>query len=151
MVGKTLRGDGICEVEVTLEALGLSGETRGASRCVYSFLPYLPDLNLIKCRVVLIVRLFLYQQADLTKKGYEGTKQWADDGFFFQLIESIVNLVTGKEGYSNSSSLHRTIGEPLCLRRVRPPRSRCDEAIVRGSLRGEARSGGSYQPRRWVR
>ena len=51
------------------------GETRGASRRVYSFLPHSPGLILIKCKVVLTVRLFLYQQADLTKKGCEGTKQ----------------------------------------------------------------------------
>ena len=55
----------------------------------------------------MIVRVLLsINRPDLTKKGREGTKKWTNDGFLFQLVESTINLVTGKERYSNSNSFY---------------------------------------------
>ena len=50
--------------------------------------------------------LSLHQQAGLARKEYEKSKEWAEDGLLLQLIESTVNAVSGKEGYSNSNPFH---------------------------------------------
>ena len=55
----------------------------------------------------MIVQIFLsINRPDLAKKEYEKSKKWADDDFLLQLIESTINLVTGKEGYSDSNSFY---------------------------------------------
>ena len=39
-------------------------------------------------------------------KEYENLKKWAEDDLLFQLIESTINLVTGKEAYSDSNRFY---------------------------------------------
>jgi coatomer protein complex subunit epsilon len=43
---------------------------------------------------------------DLTKKEREKTKKWAEGDLPLQLIESTINLVTGKEANSDSNSFY---------------------------------------------
>ena len=43
---------------------------------------------------------------DLAKKQFDRSKRWAEDDLLLQLIESTIGLVTGKDGYSNSSSFY---------------------------------------------
>ena len=98
------------EVEEALKTPGLSGENeecRGVrvSPCQPDHLPHLHSL---KHRLALIIQIFLsINRPDLEKKEYEKLKKWAKVNLL-QLIESTINLVTGREGYSDSSSfLHR--------------------------------------------
>ena len=61
----------------------------------------------MKHRVALIVQIFLsINRPDLAKKEYEKSKKWAEDDLLLQLIESTINLVTGKEGYSDCNSFY---------------------------------------------
>ena len=67
----------------------------------------LPHLHPLKHRVALIVQIFLsINRPDLAKKEYERSKKWAEDDLLLQLIESTINLVAGKEGYSDSNSFY---------------------------------------------
>jgi len=78
------------EVEEALETLGLSGGNEESVEAV-----------------ALIVQIFLsISRPDLAKREYEKTKKWAEDDLPLQLIESTINLVTGKEGYSDSNSFY---------------------------------------------
>lgn len=78
------------EVEEALETLGLSGGNQESVEAV-----------------ALIVQIFLsINRPDLAKKEYEKCKKWAEDDLLLQLIESIINLVTGKEGYSDCNSFY---------------------------------------------
>lgn len=43
---------------------------------------------------------------DLAKKQFERSKRWAEDDLLLQLIESIIGLATGRDGYSNPSSFY---------------------------------------------
>ncbi|KAJ3542292.1 hypothetical protein NMY22_g3565 [Coprinellus aureogranulatus] len=57
--------------------------------------------------VAVIVQLYLsINRPDLAKKQFERSKRWAEDDLLLQLIESNIGLVTGKDGYSNSSSFY---------------------------------------------
>jgi coatomer protein complex subunit epsilon len=61
----------------------------------------------LKNRVALIVQIFLsINRPDLAKREYEKCKKWAEDDLLLQLIESTINLVTGKEGYSDCNSFY---------------------------------------------
>ncbi|KAF9006154.1 coatomer complex protein [Cyathus striatus] len=75
------------EVEEALETLGTETE----------------DLE----AVAVIVQIYLsINRPDLAKKQFERSKRWAEDDLLLQLIESNIGLVTGKDGYSNSSSFY---------------------------------------------
>jgi len=78
------------EVEEALETLGLNGGNEESVEAV-----------------ALIVQIFLsINRPDLAKREYEKSKKWAEDDLLLQLIESTINLVTGKEGYSDSNSFY---------------------------------------------
>lgn len=50
---------------------------------------------------------------DLAKKQFERSKRWAEDDILLQLIESNIGLVTGKDGYANTSSFYtEQLGNP---------------------------------------
>ena len=67
----------------------------------------LPHLQPLKHRVALTVQIFLsINRPDLARKEYEKSKKWAEDDLLLQLIESTINLVTGKEGYSDCNSFY---------------------------------------------
>ena len=54
--------------------------------------------SISKRRVALIIPIFLsITRPDLAKKGYERAKKWVEDDLLFQLIESSISLLTGKE------------------------------------------------------
>ena len=98
------------EVEEALETLGLNGGNQESVEA-YVFISvntgaYLTSI-LSKYRVALIVQIFLsINRPDLAKKEYEKCKKWAEDDLLLQLIESTLNLVTGKEGYSDCNSFY---------------------------------------------
>lgn len=85
-------------------------ETKKASRrTCFSILPKISTSpsSLRVHRVALIVQIFLsINRPDLAKKEYEKSKKWAEDDLLLQLIESTINLVTGKEGYSDCNSFY---------------------------------------------
>ncbi|KAF8347893.1 coatomer complex protein [Amanita rubescens] len=57
--------------------------------------------------VALLVQIYLsINRPDLAKKQFDRSKKWAEDDLLLQLIESTIGLVTGKDGYSNSSSFY---------------------------------------------
>lgn len=57
--------------------------------------------------MAVIVQVYLsINRPDLAKKQFERSKRWAEDDLLLQLIESNIGLVTGKDGYSNSSSFY---------------------------------------------
>ncbi|KAF8730071.1 hypothetical protein AX14_005684 [Amanita brunnescens Koide BX004] len=75
------------ETEEALETLGIDTE----------------DLE----AVALLVQIYLsINRPDLAKKQFDRSKRWAEDDLLLQLIESTIGLVTGKDGYSNSSSFY---------------------------------------------
>ncbi|KAF5387399.1 hypothetical protein D9757_005780 [Collybiopsis confluens] len=82
------------EVEEALETLGSDTE----------------DLE----AVAVIVQIYLsINRPDLAKKEYERSKRWAEDDLLLQLIESIIGLVTGKEGYHNPYTFYtEQLGNP---------------------------------------
>ncbi|RDB20839.1 Coatomer subunit epsilon-1 [Hypsizygus marmoreus] len=82
------------EIEEALETLGVDTE----------------DLE----AVALIVQIYLsINRPDLAKKQFERSKRWAEDDLLLQLIESTIGLVTGKDGYSNTSSFYtEQLGNP---------------------------------------
>ncbi|KAF8653534.1 hypothetical protein AX16_003899 [Volvariella volvacea WC 439] len=82
------------EVEEALETLGSETE----------------DLE----AVAVIVQIYLFiNRPDLAKKEFERAKRWAEDDLLLQLIESTIGLVTGKDGYSNTSSFYtEQLGNP---------------------------------------
>jgi len=82
------------EVEEALETLGVDTE----------------DLE----AVAVIVQIYLsIHRPDLAKKQFERSKRWAEDDLLLQLIESTIGLVTGKDGYSNTSSFYtEQLGNP---------------------------------------
>ena len=50
--------------------------------------------------------LSLHQRAGLARKEYEKSKEQAENGLLLQQIESTVNVVSGKEGYSVPNPFH---------------------------------------------
>ncbi|KAF5383687.1 hypothetical protein D9615_003623 [Tricholomella constricta] len=82
------------EIEEALETLGVDTE----------------DLE----AVFVIVHIYLsINRPDLAKKQFERSKRWAEDDLLLQLIESTIGLVTGKDGYSNTSSFYtEQLGNP---------------------------------------
>lgn len=82
------------EIEEALETLGTDTE----------------DLE----AVALIVQIYLsINRPDLAKKQFDRSKRWAEDDLLLQLIESTIGLVTGKDGYSNTSSFYtEQLGNP---------------------------------------
>jgi len=78
------------EVEEALETLGLNGGNQESVEAV-----------------ALVVQIFLsINRPDLAKKEYEKSKAWAEDDLLLQLIESTINLVTGKEGYADCNAFY---------------------------------------------
>jgi len=68
---------------------------------------WLSHLQPLKHSVALTVQIYLsINRPDLAKKEYEKSKKWAEDDLLLQLIESTINLVTGKEGYSDCNSFY---------------------------------------------
>ncbi|KAG6860885.1 hypothetical protein C0995_006440 [Termitomyces sp. Mi166 len=82
------------EVEEALETLGVDTE----------------DLEAVS----VIVQIYLsINRPDLAKKQFERSKRWAEDDLLLQLIESTIGLVTGKDGYSNTSTFYtEQLGNP---------------------------------------
>ncbi|KAG6889752.1 hypothetical protein C0992_004270 [Termitomyces sp. T32_za158] len=82
------------EVEEALETLGVDTE----------------DLEAVS----VIVQIYLsINRPDLAKKQFERSKRWAEDDLLLQLIETTIGLVTGKDGYSNTSSFYtEQLGNP---------------------------------------
>ncbi|KAJ3512131.1 hypothetical protein NLJ89_g3705 [Agrocybe chaxingu] len=82
------------EIEEALETLGSETE----------------DLEAI----AIIVQIYLsINRPDLAKKQFDRSKRWAEDDLLLQLIESTIGLVTGKDGYANSSSFYtEQLGNP---------------------------------------
>jgi len=82
------------EVEEALETLGSDTE----------------DLE----AVAVIVQIYLsIHRPDLAKKTFERIKNSAEDDLLLQLIESTIGLVTGKDGYKDSSSFYsEQLGNP---------------------------------------
>lgn len=64
--------------------------------------------------VSVIVQIYLsINRPDLAKKQFERSKRWAEDDLLLQLIETTIGLVTGKDGYSNTSSFYtEQLGNP---------------------------------------
>jgi len=78
------------EVEEALETLGLNGGNQESVEAL-----------------ALTVQIFLsINRPDLAKKEYEKSKKWAEDDLLLQLIESTINLVTGKEGYKDCNAFY---------------------------------------------
>jgi len=96
------------EVEEALETLGLSGGNEESVEAYVSLrIVQCPYLTFNLHRVALTVQIFLsINRPDLAKKEYEKSKKWAEDDLLLQLIESTINLVTGKEGYSDCNSFY---------------------------------------------
>ncbi|KAF8074860.1 coatomer complex protein [Lyophyllum atratum] len=82
------------EVEEALETLGVDTE----------------DLEAVS----VIVQIYLsINRPDLARKQFDRSKRWAEDDLLLQLIESTIGLVTGKDGYSNTSSFYtEQLGNP---------------------------------------
>lgn len=58
-------------------------------------------------RVALVLQIFLsINRPDIAKEEYEKVKKWAEDDPHLQLIESTINLFTGKEECLDSSSVY---------------------------------------------
>ncbi|KAA1469005.1 hypothetical protein DENSPDRAFT_772271 [Dentipellis sp. KUC8613] len=75
------------EVEEALETLGAESGTENLEA------------------VAIIVQIYLsIHRPDLARKEFERSKQWAEDDLLLQLIEASIGLVTGKDGYADSSS-----------------------------------------------
>ncbi|KAF8892275.1 coatomer complex protein [Infundibulicybe gibba] len=64
--------------------------------------------------VAIIVQIYLsIHRPDLARKQFERSKRWAEDDLLLQLIESTIGLVTGKDGYANTSSFYtEQLGNP---------------------------------------
>ena len=75
---------------------------------------FVEQLNDCVPRVALIVQIYLsINRPDLAKKQFDRSKRWAEDDLLLQLIESTIGLVTGKDGYSNTSSFYtEQLGNP---------------------------------------
>ncbi|KAK2463513.1 hypothetical protein APHAL10511_004264 [Amanita phalloides] len=57
--------------------------------------------------VALLVQVYLaINRPDLGRRQFDRSKKWAEDDLLLQLIESTIGLVTGKDGYLNSSSFY---------------------------------------------
>jgi coatomer protein complex subunit epsilon len=84
------------EIEEALETLGAGAGTENLEA------------------VALIVQIYLsINRPDLAKKEFERSKGWAEDDLLLQLIESTIGLVTGKDGYANTSSFYtEQLGNP---------------------------------------
>lgn len=85
------------EVEEALETLGVDTE----------------DLEAVS----LVIQIYLsINRPDLAKKQFERSKRWAEDDLLLQLIESNIGLVTGKDGYANSTSFYtEQLGNPSLI------------------------------------
>lgn len=61
-----------------------------------------------------MVQIYLsIDRPDLARKQFERSKSWAEDDLLLQLIESIIGLATGKDGYSNTQSFYtEQLGNP---------------------------------------
>ncbi|KAJ4465126.1 coatomer complex protein [Lentinula lateritia] len=64
--------------------------------------------------VAVIVQIYLsINRPDLAKKEYERSKRWAEDDLLLQLIESLIGLATGKDGYHNPYTFYtEQLGNP---------------------------------------
>ncbi|KIY53365.1 hypothetical protein FISHEDRAFT_68971 [Fistulina hepatica ATCC 64428] len=64
--------------------------------------------------VAVVVQIFLsINRPDLARKEFERSKQWAEDDLLLQLIESSIDLVTGRDDYSNPQSFYtEQLGNP---------------------------------------
>ncbi|KAJ8073521.1 hypothetical protein PM082_011797 [Marasmius tenuissimus] len=64
--------------------------------------------------VAVIVQIYLsINRPDMAKKEYERAKRWAEDDLLLQLIESTIDLVTGKNGYNNPVNFYtEQLGNP---------------------------------------
>ncbi|KAJ3491859.1 hypothetical protein NLI96_g420 [Meripilus lineatus] len=84
--------------------------------------------------VALIVQIYLsINRPDLARKELEKAKHWAEDDVLLQLIESSINLVTGKDSYSDSTNFYtEQLGNPS----LTSPRLLTARGITR-LLRGE--------------
>ena len=120
-------------------------ETNRPSRYACFFLSTLLSASPhpIKREVALIVRIFLsINREDLAKEECEGTKKQAEEGL--QLIESTINLVSGKEAHSDSNWFYI---EQLANPSLSSTRVLTAQGATR-LLRGEVGSRGSCQSRR---
>lgn len=101
------------EIEEALETLGTDTEDLEAYILFFIQL-FCRRLNLYVSRVALIVQIYLsINRPDLAKKQFDRSKRWAEDDLLLQLIESTIGLVTGKDGYSNTSSFYtEQLGNP---------------------------------------
>jgi coatomer protein complex subunit epsilon len=117
------------EIEEALETLGAETENLEA--------------------VAVIVQIYLsIHRPDLAKKAFERVKMSAEDDLLLQLIESSIDLVTGKGSYNNPESFYtEQLGNPslssshllvargvtrLLKNEVHPAKSDIDEALDQG-------------------
>ena len=72
------------------------------------------DLESFSYSVAVIVQIYLsINRPDMAKKEYERAKRWAEDDLLLQLIESTIDLVTGKNGYNNPLNFYtEQLGNP---------------------------------------
>lgn len=93
------------ETEEALETLGTDTEDLEASVTLLLLIPITSADS--RFSVALLVQIYLsINRPDLAKKQFDRSKTWAEDDLLLQLIESTIGLVTGKDGYSNSSSFY---------------------------------------------
>lgn len=84
--------------------------------------------------VALISQIYLsIHRPDLARKEFERAKRWAEDDLLLQLIESTINLVTGKSKYDDCHSFYT---EQLANPSLSSPHLLTSRGVVR-LLRGE--------------
>ena len=89
------------EVEEAPEALELSGETKGTSRRACFFPSHSPDLHLKTQGRPDRPDFSLYHQTGPSKERIRKSEKMDEDDLLPQLLESTIDLVTGKEAYSD--------------------------------------------------
>lgn len=121
------------EIEEALETLGGTGTRENLEAYVVQYMHHF--LRKLKfCSVAVIVQIYLsINRPDLARKELDKAKHWAEDDVLLQLIESSINLVTGKDSYSDSNSFYT---EQLANPSLTSPRLLTARGVTR-LLKGE--------------